>query len=192
MSQIKAERLFERMRKIADPRREHQKFHSLYELLVIAICAVLCGAEHWTEMDELKAKLKQNSQNSNRPPSSDRFNKPKPAFAPAKGKRGGQAGHRGQTLERVATPDFVIDCEPVECVCGQPEWTAAGEMAETRQVFELPEPRLEVVEYRRVKRQCKCGRSARGEFPIKVLAPVQYGEKVQAMVTHLSVQGCLS
>ena len=52
MSQIKAESLFEGMRKIADPRREHQKFHSLYEILVIAICAVLCGAEHWTEMEE--------------------------------------------------------------------------------------------------------------------------------------------
>jgi predicted transposase YbfD/YdcC len=52
MSQLQVESLFERMRKIADPRREHQKFHSLYEILVIAICAVLCGAEHWTEMEE--------------------------------------------------------------------------------------------------------------------------------------------
>ncbi len=52
MSEIKVERFFERMRKIADPCREHQKFHSLYEILVIAICAVLCGAEHWTEMEE--------------------------------------------------------------------------------------------------------------------------------------------
>lgn len=52
MSQLKVESLFERMREIADPRREHQKFHSLYEILVIAMCAVLCGAEHWTEMEE--------------------------------------------------------------------------------------------------------------------------------------------
>ncbi len=52
MSQLKVESLFERLREIADPRREHQKFHSLYEILVMAICAVLCGAEHWTEMEE--------------------------------------------------------------------------------------------------------------------------------------------
>jgi DDE_Tnp_1-associated len=52
MSQIKAERLFERIKEIADPRREHQKFHSLFEILVIAICAVLCGAEHWTERED--------------------------------------------------------------------------------------------------------------------------------------------
>lgn len=40
-----------------DPRREHQKFHSLFDILVISICAVICGAEHWTEMEEFgKAK----------------------------------------------------------------------------------------------------------------------------------------
>jgi transposase len=144
------------------------------------------------EVGELKNRLKQNSQNSSRPPSSDGFKKPKPAFTPPKGQRGGQVGHRGQTLQRVATPDVVIDCEPWECVCGQPAWTREGEIAERRQVFEVPEPRLEVVEYRRVKRQCQCGRSGSGEFPRTVLAPVQYGPKVQAMVALLSVHGCLS
>ncbi len=34
------------------PRREHQKFHSLFDILVISICAVICRAEHWTEMEE--------------------------------------------------------------------------------------------------------------------------------------------
>ena len=144
------------------------------------------------EIDELKAQLNENSQNSNRPPSSDGFNKPKPAFSHQKGRRGGQSGHRGKTLQRVARPDFVIDCEPLECVCGKPEWVSADEIAETRQVFELPEPRLETIEYRRIKRKCKCGRSVCGEFPAKVVAPVQYGEKVQALVALLSVQGCLS
>ena len=52
MNKLKAEALFERLRKIDDPRREHQKFHSLFDILVISICAVICGAEHWTEMEE--------------------------------------------------------------------------------------------------------------------------------------------
>ena len=52
MREIKAASLFEGLRKIADPRREHQKFHSLYEILVIAICGVLSGAEHWTELED--------------------------------------------------------------------------------------------------------------------------------------------
>ena len=52
MSKLKAEKLFESLRKIDDPRREHQKFHSLFDILVISICATICGVEHWTEMQE--------------------------------------------------------------------------------------------------------------------------------------------
>jgi predicted transposase YbfD/YdcC len=52
MNKLKAEALFESLRKIDDPRREHQKFHSLFDILVISICAVICGAEHWTEIEE--------------------------------------------------------------------------------------------------------------------------------------------
>ncbi len=57
MNKLKAEILFESLSKVDDPRREHQKFHSLFDILVISICAVICGAEHWTEMEEFgKAK----------------------------------------------------------------------------------------------------------------------------------------
>ena len=52
MSKLKAEVLFESLSEINDPRREHQKFHSLFDILVISICAVICGAEHWTEIEE--------------------------------------------------------------------------------------------------------------------------------------------
>jgi len=52
MSKLKAEVLFESLKKIDDPRREHQKFHSLFDILVISICAVICGAEHWTDIEE--------------------------------------------------------------------------------------------------------------------------------------------
>lgn len=95
------------------------------------------------EVRELREKLNQNSQNSNRPPSSDNFKQPnpKPAFSKKKKRRGGQFGHPGKTLKRVATPDVVIDCEPLWCLCGKPEWTKEVEIAESRQVFELPEPR---------------------------------------------------
>ena len=52
MNKLKAETLFESLAKVDDPRRDHQKFHSLFDILVISICAVICGAEHWTEMEE--------------------------------------------------------------------------------------------------------------------------------------------
>jgi predicted transposase YbfD/YdcC len=52
MNKLKAEVLFESLGEIDDPRREHQKFHSLFDILVISICAVICGVDHWTEMEE--------------------------------------------------------------------------------------------------------------------------------------------
>jgi predicted transposase YbfD/YdcC len=52
MKKLKAEILFESLTEIDDPRREHQKFHSLFDILVISICAVICGTEHWTEIEE--------------------------------------------------------------------------------------------------------------------------------------------
>jgi predicted transposase YbfD/YdcC len=52
MNKLKAEVLFESLAEIDDPRRDHQKFHSLFDILVITICGVICGAEHWNEIEE--------------------------------------------------------------------------------------------------------------------------------------------
>lgn len=144
------------------------------------------------EIEELKARLNENSNNSNRPPASDGFSKRKSAMPKNKGKRGGQPGHPGKTLPRVAEPDVVIDCAPQKCQCGASTFFSEVEIAESRQVFDLPEPRLEVVEYRRLKRQCRCGKTVSGKFPQGVLGQTQYGGKVQAMVSRLSVHSGLS
>ncbi|MGH2538079.1 MAG: ISAs1 family transposase [Candidatus Promineifilaceae bacterium] len=50
--------LFEHFAVIADPRVEHLADHKLIDILVIAICAVICGAEDWTEV-ELFGKARQ-------------------------------------------------------------------------------------------------------------------------------------
>lgn len=44
--------LITHLEKITDPRREITKRHKLIDILVIAICATICGAEAWTEMEE--------------------------------------------------------------------------------------------------------------------------------------------
>ena len=53
---------------------------------------------------ELEARLKQNSRNSSRPPSSEGLGKPAPRSLRKKSGRrpGGQAGHEGTTLAQVA------------------------------------------------------------------------------------------
>jgi predicted transposase YbfD/YdcC len=44
--------LIAHLEQISDPRRELTKRHKLIDILVIAVCATVCGAEAWTEMEE--------------------------------------------------------------------------------------------------------------------------------------------
>ncbi len=37
---------------LPDPRINRRKLHSLTDILCITICAVLCGAQHWTQVEE--------------------------------------------------------------------------------------------------------------------------------------------
>ncbi len=52
MTQLKAKTLFEKVEEIKDPRLERRKLHSLKDILVIAVCATICGADNWEDMAE--------------------------------------------------------------------------------------------------------------------------------------------
>jgi len=43
--------------KVTDPRKERTKEHKLIDIIAIAICAVICGAEGWVDI-ELYGKSK--------------------------------------------------------------------------------------------------------------------------------------
>lgn len=47
---LKAETLFDRVSEIKDPRIERTKLHSLRDILVIAVCGTICGANNWEEI----------------------------------------------------------------------------------------------------------------------------------------------
>jgi transposase len=146
------------------------------------------------EVADLRRQLGKNSSNSSKPPSSDGLNK-KPRIAgslrsPSGKASGGQPGHQGDTLRPVAKPDKVERHEAVQCRhCLA---ALAPEMAtgvEKRQVFDLPEPRLEVTEHQAQIYTCaSCQGVTRTAFPSAVSAPVQYGPRFRATAIYLNAQ----
>ncbi len=50
MSQLESKTLFDSLGHIEDPRSEHLTQHKLIDILVIAICATICGADGWEQI----------------------------------------------------------------------------------------------------------------------------------------------
>jgi len=117
-------------------------------------------AELLARVAELERRLGQNARNSNRPPSSEGYDKPAPKSRRRRGQRGtgGQPGHPGTTLCQVEEPDRVLVQRPRRCQrCDRSLRRARVSSVERRQVFDLPELRLQSTEYRIEHRRCRCG-----------------------------------
>ncbi len=127
------------------------------------------------EIAELRVKLESNSHNSNKPPSSDGYKKRpvKPAFPKGKGSsQGGQKGHKGHTLQQVESPNKIVTCIPGICTCGREFEKEELMLVEKRQVFDLPQPKLEITEYQIFKASCPaCGQEQKGIAPEGVNGP---------------------
>jgi transposase len=137
----------------------------------------------------LEARLRQNSKNSSKPPSSDSAFV-RPAWLRAKGKRrpGRRSGQSGVTLEQVAEAEVarVLAHEPEECAgCGAGLAGAPEVGRERRQVFDLPQLELEVTEHQLITRGCGCGQVTRARAPQGVSAPVQYGPRIAGLAVGL-------
>jgi len=153
--------------------------------------ARLKNARLEAENTELR-RLAKDSTNSHKPPSSDGYRKkPRQTSAmPKKEKRsqGGPKGHRGRTLRQVVQPDQIQVYLPhYGATCGRENHAdEPHRVVSKRQVFDLPELKLEVTEHRVGEMTC-CGVPQQGEYAAYVTAPVQYGPGVQALATQLSV-----
>jgi len=137
---------------------------------------------------ELESQINSNSGNSSKPPSSDGYKK-KPAFPrKKKGKQGGQQGHKGRTLKQVEHPDKTVKHKPGPCDCSHVFSDEELSVAETRQVFDLPQPKLEATAHQLLKGKCPgCGKWHKGIAPEGVNAPVQYGYGVKTLAVLLNV-----
>ncbi|MBA3489616.1 MAG: IS66 family transposase [Longispora sp.] len=137
---------------------------------------------------DLEARLKMTSQNSSKPPSADGLAKPAPKSLRGKSGRkpGRPAGQPGVTLEQVAVPDAEVSYAPAACGrCGDDLAGAVVVGVERRQVFDLPEPKLEVTEHQIFTLQCRCGHQTRGRQPEGVNAPVCYGPRIAGIGVYL-------
>lgn len=141
-----------------------------------------------SENAELRRRLDLNSENSSKPPSSDGLQK-KPAFPRDKNnKKGGQKGHKGNTLRKVDEPDIITWHNPKNCsCCGRNFNESEIESFKSRQVFDLPPQKLIVTEHRVGFITC-CGKEHKGDFPQEVTVSTQYGSSVNALCVLLSVQ----
>jgi transposase len=147
------------------------------------------NAELKIENAELKSRLNQNSSNSSRPPSSDSYRKIiKNGYKEPTKPQGGQRGHTGNTLKQVETPDEIIKCSPKTCNCGHEFCGNEEKVNQTiRQVFEIPQPKMHVIEYQVFDYKCPiCGEIHSGNAPIGVNAPVQYGNMVKSLVVFMN------
>jgi transposase len=145
------------------------------------------------EVAELRRQLGQDSSNSSKPPSSDGFKKKPRITGSLRGisgkKSGGQAGHKGDTLRQVETPDKIERHDAKACAhCAARLSAKMVTGVEKRQVFDLPEPRLEVTEHQAAVYTCSCCHgTTKAAFPDGVVSPVSYGPRVKATAVYLNV-----
>jgi len=146
---------------------------------------------------ELEAELKRHSGNSSQPPSADTLaqrqaQKARREAWTKKGKRkrrpGKQPGSPGAHLAQVEHPDAVVPHAPEVCGgCGSPLTEAEVVGSETRQVFDLPEPKVVVTEHVAQRRRCSCGCISSGAFPPEASAPAVFGPVVHGVAAYFLV-----
>ena len=140
---------------------------------------------------DLENRLNKNSSNSSKPPSSDGLGKKPKSLREQSGKKpGGQPGHEGRTLNQIADPAYIVLHTPHNCEnCNADLVSAKVVSLEKRQVFDLPKPAVEVTEHQAETKVCSCcGHRTKAAFPENVVAPVQYGERIQALTAYFDNQ----
>ena len=146
----------------------------------------------------LKARFGMNSSNSSFPPSSDKFDKKKDKNRSLRKKTskasGRQINHKGSTLEKVNNPDFVVELPNEICPhCAVNLKDIKVEAGKTRQIFDIPEIKINVTEYQvYLKTYPHCNKKSISEFPENITHNAQYGANIKGLILNLNVYHCFS
>ncbi|HEV2735860.1 MAG TPA: IS66 family transposase [Longimicrobiaceae bacterium] len=137
----------------------------------------------------LEDRLRKDSHNSHKPPSSDGLARGAPKSLRGKSGKapGAQPGHPGQTLRPVEEADeFRLHAPPACAHCGTSLEAVAPWATERRQVFDLPKLALHVTEHQAQTKCCPCcGQSTKAAFPAGVSQTAQYGAGILALSVYL-------
>ena len=144
-----------------------------------------------TRLKRLEEIINMNSGNSSKPPSTDnKFkNRNKKAKSSSNKKRGGQKGHEGKSLKIVSNPDVVEHLFPKTCECCKEVLESEESVqCEKRQVFDLPEVKMEIKEYQAHSIRCSgCKSITKASFPKGIKTNTQYGANLKSFVSYLNV-----
>ena len=136
----------------------------------------------------LDGRLKKDSTNSSKPPSSDGFKKQ--TFSTRKKsekKPGGQEGHAGRTLSVDTTEAKIVDRKEGACPCGGE--IVFGEEYQSRSVIDIVVT-LSTTEERSYSGTCKlCCKPFRAAFSSEFRAPIQYGNNINTLTALLNEYG---
>ncbi|MNX76359.1 Transposase IS66 family protein [compost metagenome] len=147
------------------------------------IVATLIG-----RVEELEARLNQNSDNSDLPPSANPLNAPKSAKRHTGRKPGGQPGHRGH-YRSVAVPDLVVEHHPIACTHCEASFTGSEQEVSDplrHQITEIPPVQPFITEHRLHRLRCgRCRRVTRAPWPQGVPSG-HFGHRIVALVAMLS------
>jgi transposase len=142
-------------------------------------------------VSELEQKLSKyenpkNSGNSSVAPSQDPYRKTKSMRGKSTRLPGGQKGHKGNKLKMVDNPDKILEHQVDHChYCGA-SLVEPPIGYDARQVFDLPEIKMEVTEHRVLKKVCSCcGKISQGSFPEGLSQKAQYGNRLKSLCIYL-------
>lgn len=142
-------------------------------------------------INDLEERLRLNSQNSSKPPSSDRYPKKDP---PSHGKkeRKRRQGFFREWFPEEEVSEF-IKYYPQSCDgCGSSHFLPKAKVVEARQVVEIPPINPIVTEHQAISCRCaNCGKQVRSNLPIEVMSSA-FGPKIKAWCTTLAGKFYLS
>jgi transposase len=137
---------------------------------------------------DLVARVKSNSRNSSKPPSSDGLAKPEPKSLRGKSGRkpGRPKGQPGATMQLSEHPDKTVRHRPARCgCCGKRLKGAEVTAVERRQVIDIPRIKARTTEHQMLTLLCGCGCETKAQAPDGVTAPVQYGPRLMGTGIYL-------